>query len=183
MRSCRPPRVLAMKTPEEIWRDIPGYEGLYQVSNRGNVYSFPRNGTNGGVLAKCTMRGEWTTAHLCRGNIKRKIHIHKLVMITFVGPRPNGMQINHKNGIKTDNRIENLEYCTPRQNIAHAVRNGLWPCQVGKNNGNSKLTDEKVLAIFRAKGFQWQIGEEFGVCQQLVSLIKRKKIWAHLHAA
>lgn len=123
---------LAEAMPEE-WREVVGWEGLYLVTREGVVKSLPRSWILNGrpttnpskVLSPyLTYRG-YHSVGLCRGGRVKMTFVHKIVAAAFIGPKPDGTQINHKNGVKTDNRAENLEYVTPRQNIQHALSTGL----------------------------------------------------------
>ena len=97
----------------EIWKDAPGFPG-YQVSDAGRVRSFYR------VLAPDSVKGYYRVRLYRNGRVYR-IYIHRLVAMAFV-PNPDGLpQINHKNEIKTDNRAENLEWCTAKYNNAYGT--------------------------------------------------------------
>lgn len=106
---------------EEIWKDIKNYENLYQVSNLGNVRSLKYNHTNETKLL--TPENNWG---YLRYQLKGKHYrAHKLVAMTFI-PNPNKLtQINHIDGNKHNNRVENLEWCTAKENTNHALQNGL----------------------------------------------------------
>lgn len=117
----------------EIWKEIEGYENLYEISNLGRIRSLGRIcNTKGGATQKKRPRiltQEISIHGYCRirlydsnGNCKHHA-VHRLVASTFIGPIPEGMQINHINEIKTDNRVENLEICTPKQNCNYGTRN------------------------------------------------------------
>ena len=130
----------------EIWANIKDYEGYYQVSNLGRVKSLERevlcNGKNQfqsykdnrhykGKLIKPTYdKKGYLYAELCKNNTKRKIFIHQLVARAFIPNINNKTQINHKNGIKDDNRVENLEWATPQENIQHAYNYNLFDSQL-----------------------------------------------------
>lgn len=112
----------------EIWKDINGYEGLYKVSNNARVYSVK----NQKILKKVIKSTGYHQVSLCKdGVVKAKI-VHRLLMEAFVPNIENKPFINHINGIRNDNRIENLEWCNQSHNIKHSYL-------IGK----SVLTEEK----------------------------------------
>lgn len=102
----------------EQWKSIPGYEGLYEVSNLGNVRS-PRRILRQQPISKWA---KYQKVSLFRDRTLKTFAVHRLVMITFVGPRPDGMETCHNNGDPTDNRLANLRYDTPSSNIADRIR-------------------------------------------------------------
>lgn len=114
---------------KEIWKDVPGYGNRYKASNNGRI--------------KCLSRGKWVvlTQNIRWGYYTVNIYIdkkdtigyvHKMLLLAFVPNPENKKQGNHKNGIKTDNRLCNLEWCTPSENILHAFRTGLKKPFTGK---------------------------------------------------
>ena len=110
--------------------------------------------------------------------------IHRLVYETFVGVIPEGMVINHINGVKTDNRLSNLELCTYKENSRHAVEMGFYKPTDGEANGMSKLKESEVKEIYNllAQGYNNdQIGELYNVHPRYVSLIRHGKRWNKLY--
>ena len=108
----------------EIWTPIKGYDGKYEVSNRGNVRSLKYNKQNKIGIMHPTRSGAGYLAVTLRDNCKPKVvYVHRLVAEAFI-PNPSDMpEINHINEDKTDNRVENLEWCTHRYNVNYGKRN------------------------------------------------------------
>lgn len=107
---------------EEIWKDIEGYEGLYQVSNLGNVRSLDwgRRGFARNLYLKKHNRG-YRHVELAKNGSKKSFTVHRLVAIAFL-PNPNGYpEVNHKDEDKTNNAAKNLEWCTASQNVKHTM--------------------------------------------------------------
>lgn len=110
--------------PNEIWKDIPDYEGLYQVSNLGRVKSLHRLDARGRVIAERILKPtynnqkEYLYTSIYRKGIRKTYQIHQLVAITFLNHKPSFMKkiINHINFKRQDNRLSNLEIVTPREN-------------------------------------------------------------------
>jgi len=105
---------------EEIWKPIPGYEGLYSISNLGRVKSYYK----GGRLLCLHNHDGYICVRLYKKNRRRPtFQVHRLVLAAFIGTSE--LKCNHKNAIKSDNRLENLEYVTQKENIIHAAKLGL----------------------------------------------------------
>lgn len=121
-------------SPEELeneeWKDVVGFEGVYSVSNLGRIR---RDRGGSGIVTGRIFRNVYDTngypivsLQYIPNNKPRKTYtIHRLVAAAFFGPVPKGLQCNHKDGNKANNRVSNLEYITPRENTLHAIKNGL----------------------------------------------------------
>lgn len=120
---------------EEIWKDITGYEGKYQVSSFGRVKSLEYHNAKGikrcGILQPATDNSGYHRCALSKNNILKTYKVHRLVAIAFI-PNPDNLpQINHKDGNKKNNNVENLEWCDNSHNQKHAYRLGLNPPHQG----------------------------------------------------
>lgn len=109
---------------KEEWKDIPGYEGLYQVSSYGKVKSNPRNGTikNKRILKVYNDRYGYLYCVLSKKNKKKKYKVHRLVAKVFIPNLDNLPQVNHKDENKLNNCVDNLEWCTPKYNLHYGNR-------------------------------------------------------------
>ena len=165
-----------MQTYEEVWKDIPNYEGYYQVSNLGRVKSLSRKiESNRGffvskekILKQSKDQKGYFRVKLYFNSGKKTMKVHRLVMIAFVGKL--NLEVNHINGLKEDNRLANLEYVTTRQNIMHAMDIGLRV---------SKLTLEDAKRIKYGNDRPSVLAREYGVTITLISRIRKGLAWAN----
>jgi hypothetical protein len=157
---------------EEIWKDIEGYEGLYQVSNLGRVNNVVRNKIK--TLSLHTKTG-YFFVHLYKDNTEKNKSVHRLVAETFISNNDKKLCVNHKNSNRLDNTVQNLEYCTHSENTQHAYDNGR--CKSGELHNMSKLSDKAVVEIreLRGKKTQKEIAQLFGVSRPNISLIQTFK--------
>lgn len=167
-----------MNTSKEVFRDIHGYEGLYQANNLGMIKSIGYGKIR--ILSQSLNSNGYNQLNLCKEKIRRLWKVHQLIAITFI-PNPNKKpHINHKNGIKTDNRVDNLEWCTQSENGIHAYKIGLRKPVSGINHPSSKLTMEQVSEI-RSKYVPCKyslnmLSREYGIDKSIVfGIIKNKR--------
>lgn len=113
----------------EIWKDVEGYEGLYQVSNLGRVKSLAKwygfSYRDEKIVSQVRNRQGYVILTLRKTGSKRQVFMHRLVATAFLDNPIGYPQVNHINGDKTDNRVDNLEWCTAKHNIHHAFEIGL----------------------------------------------------------
>lgn len=182
----------------ESWRPVVGYEGIYSVSDAGRVRreiraSWGHGNTHPGKLLSLYPMGPrgsktYPQVKLLLNGKQTSTLVHRIVAAAFIGPCPNRHNVNHKNGVKTDNRIENLEYVTYSENARHAHRTGLRHAAPshGSANGMSKLTENQARDIwvrFQAgQESQEAIAKSHGVTQTCVSRIACGQTWRHITA-
>ena len=108
---------------EEIWKDIKGYEGLYQVSNLGRIYSIPRFGTKGGILKQFTNGHGYATVSLFKDKCLKTYLVHRIVGNHFLENPNNLPQLNHKDENRKNSCVTNLEWCTCKYNNNYGCKN------------------------------------------------------------
>jgi len=144
---------------KEIWLPIADFENLYQISNYGRVRSLPRNTTKGKIMKLDKNIDGYMCICLSKNNINKRMRVNRLVASAFI-PNPNNLpQVNHINEIKTDNRVENLEWVTTKQNNNHGTHNEKIAKAKSKQvnqydlAGNFIKTWESATEIERQLGF------------------------------
>lgn len=129
----------------EVWKDVKGYEGFYQVSNKGRVKSLARtivrsDGQYKSIKEKILKSGTsskgYQQINLCRNGKQKTMKIHRLVAEAYIPNSKNKPEVNHKDGDKSNNVISNLEWVTPKENMRHAYDIGLirapkWRSKIG----------------------------------------------------
>lgn len=166
-------------------RPLLSAEG-YAASKCGSIISYHR--LEPFALKQCRHTMGYRKVQLkVAENTYKGFLVHSLVMEAWVGPRPEGMVINHINGDKTDNRLENLEYCTRSFNMEHSYRTGLSPkppTKYGAAAPKAKMTDDVVLALRRETdrevGYTDRLAAKYGVTSATVSKALLGRTWRHL---
>jgi hypothetical protein len=166
----------------EKWKWIEGYKNRYKISTYGNVKSFvgksiktmkhSPNSKGYGFVELCYNGGSVTKA------------VHRLVAETFLKRDNKYLQVNHKDGNKLNNNINNLEWVTARENIIHSYKNNLkkniWRPQ-GIKHPKAKLTDNQVISIRKEYNNNREyLSKKYGVSLASISLIINERTWKHL---
>lgn len=161
---------------KEIWKTVPGFNGKYQASNIGRVRSlWFRHGMRKipKLMTPCLHHKGYKRVCLSKDGKAKSYSIHRLVLISFKGEK-NGFQVAHNNGIRIDNRIENLRWVTPRENSLDRIKH---------NNSGQKLNRYYVLKIRSAfkLGYATRIlAKNFNVTKQTIRGVVSRKYWSHV---
>lgn len=164
----------------EHWKEIKGYPGYY-ISDYGRIKSFKKGKAK--ILKPRKRKNGYLDVNLCNDGQKKKFLIHRLIAEAFLLNPENKPEINHKNGVKTDNHVKNLEWVSKSENELHAYRIGLKKGLKGEKHPRSKLTDnevEEILQMLDAGVPQREIAAKFNVDHTTISKIKTGKRWTHL---
>lgn len=171
-----------MRKPRERWKDVPGWDGIYAVSDLGRVKSMARV-----VIKRCGRRqqvgesilksfpneGGYLRVILRGAGRRMNYPVHRLVLLAFVGACPEGMETCHRNGSRQDNRMGNLAWGTSEDQLAHKREHGT----------GSKLGHEDVIEIYRrvwAGESSASVARDFGVVPSTANKIKHGNRWAWL---
>jgi hypothetical protein len=164
----------------EVWKDVIGYEGLYQVSDLGRVKSFNYNHTGEiKILKNSLMQDGYQRVQLWKNQKGITFKVHRLVALHFIPNPENKPEVNHIFGNKWDNRACVLEWATSTENNNHALNTKLRVMPSGEDHPGSKLTKNQIIEIKNKykpyKYSQHKIAKEYGVSQALISLIIQDK--------
>lgn len=176
----------------EIWKPVVGYEGLYEVSSLGRVKSLPKSSWNSKCIANrkerirkmaSTQANGYYQKIFVKQSIKSTIYIHRIVAMAFIHNPEHKPFVNHINGIKTDNRVENLEWVTSSENILHAISIGLQKVRIGKDHSMAKFTESEILKIrerYKSGESSWKIFKDIGGSYTNIKDIISKRTWSHI---
>lgn len=154
----------------EVWKDIAGYENLYQVSNIGRIKSLPRDTKNQYAFQERILKQSFDKyGYLVVGLSGKTYKVHRLVAEAFLTKIKGKDIINHKDGNKTNNCINNLEWCTNQENIIHAYRTGLAVSKKGIESKKTKIVvikneneEKRFMSVIEAS-------EYLKVCKSAIS--------------
>lgn len=170
---------------EEIWKPVPGYEGKYEVSNIGNIKSAktgkllkPQNSGNGYFKVRLSRNGQVFGAW-----------VHRLVAAAFIPNENNLPVVDHKDGNKKNNAVDNLEWCTQKENSSRAFEKGFTPKAPvfhGELHPNHVLSEKQVSeikALYATKAYsQRQLAKRYGISQKTVNMIVTNRAWKEIQA-
>lgn len=165
-----------------IWREVSGYDGRYEVSDGGQVRS--QYFGEWRLLRQRLNRYGYPQVNLKSHQKGNSATVHSLVATAFIGPRPHGLCVNHKDGFKPNNKLSNLEYVTPLENTSHATKLGLM--LRGERNAAARLSEEEVrqirsLYIFGShEAGTRAIARQFGMSQYAIHRIVSGQTWTHI---
>lgn len=158
----------------EIWKPVVGFEGIYEVSNHGQIRSLKTGKIKKITIDKSTNR---PFLNLWKNNKQFVVRVHKLVLEAFVGKCPEGLECCHNDGNSFNNHIDNLRWDTHQSNIHDRIKHGT--SNRGERCGTAKLTLEQVRAIRKDTRLQKEIAAQYGVTQNTISRIKNGIRWKH----
>ena len=170
----------------ENWKQIPDWEGIYAVSDLGRVKRLAgseRCRADRFLKPMLNTRGYATVGLVAPGRKQVPRVIHRLVLSAFVCPAPKGHYANHINGDKTDNRLCNLEWVTPAQNIKHAYHTGLHGKYAGSAASAAKLTEQQVKDILERiarREYRKDIAAFYGIGLKTIDEIVSGNNWKHV---
>lgn len=182
----------------EVWKPVNGFEGYYEVSNHGRIRRIAgyQSTYKGRLLSLSPNSTGYPQITLSRPGKRKKMFVHRVVARAFLGPCPEGCEVNHIDGDKANNFASNLEYVTPSENRQHAYDQGLITpasgekhgtkthpeCYRGERASQAKLTADDVREIRRRAGSETQraIADDFGVDPSTISNVVRRKTWGHI---
>ena len=175
----------------EIWKDVVGYEGFYSVSNFGKVRSeMPKKGsTFKGKILRPARQGNglrYLKLVLCKDKKHIGFTVHRLVAEAFIGKRPVGYEINHKDGCSTNNKFQNLEYVTHQENISHAknILKSFANHPKGEKHWNAKITDRDAKEIrnlyYKKVRTQKELSKIYKISSGNIKNIIKRRAWRHI---
>ena len=159
------------------WRPVIGFEGVYEVSSYGEVRRLKaaKGASPGATLKPSFTDGGRLKLTLSNGGKVKNVKVHIVVARAFLGVPIGKFEVNHKDGDPTNNRLDNLEYSTPKENSLHARR--VLFKGIGENHCNAKLTEESVKVIRVSNESQYELAKRYGVSQTTINDVLWGRTW------
>ena len=163
----------------EIWKDVQGYEGYYQISNLGRVKSLINN-----IILKHRPNSKgYQRVNFCLGGLKKDFYVHRLVAFAFLPDVENKPHVNHLDGVKSNNNCHNLEWVTALENNVHCIIKLGRKTKRGENHPNTKFNEKDVLKIRELINLNIEVKEiskMYNVSNNSIYQIKNGRSWKHL---
>lgn len=187
---CIDKGVFFMENKEILWKPIPGFS-RYHASTEGDIKTFNWYGSGREMIMKPAKDkgGYMRTMIIGDDGINHTVKVHRIIAITFMPNPENKETVNHKNGIKHDNRLINLEWATRSENLIHAFSTQLMKPKKGELNGCATLTDKQVIEIRKNYVYgkthkegetKKQIAARYGTTFSVIKAIVQGQTWKHL---
>ena len=169
----------------EIWKDIKDYEGAYQISSKGRFKSLARRySPREEILKPFLTKDGYEMVELCKNNKAAHKRVNRLVAIAFIPNNQNKPQVNHIDGNKLNNCVENLEWVTNSENQIHAYKTGIEVSRKGEKHGMAKLKDceaKEIKNIYSKGGItQLELSKIFKVSQSTINRVTSGNNWKHI---
>lgn len=168
----------------EIWKDIPEFDGRYQISNFGRIKSIKHLRSTSAIkemiLVTQINRLGYERVRLFKNIRNISFSIHRLVAAAFISNPLKLREVNHKDSNKSNNNVANLEWATRSTNVKHAYDSGVKSKPQGLRNGRARLTEEQVLHIRKGEYSPTEYIKMYGVCRSTVNYIIAGKLWKHI---
>lgn len=172
---------LALKDLDgEMWLPVVGYKQHYKVSNMGRVKSvYAKNKRGQRIIKPYLNKRGYLSVSLCKENIAVTQSIHRIVATSFIANPKGKLEVNHKDAVKTNNTVGNLEWCTRMENLQHSWDMGLQSWE-GIKNVKSKLSEKQVLLIYHSKKMAVELARKYKVSVASISAIRTGSTWCKL---
>lgn len=172
---------------KEIWKSIKGYNRLYSVSNLGRIRrDIGGMGLckKGRILKQDKGKNGYLSVNLCKNGVPKRLRTAQIVTKEFIGEPKKNHEVNHKNGIKTDNNLNNLEYLTPSENVLHHYHVLGHKAVCGTKQHMAKLNEKKVLKIrnlYESRIYgTYKLAKDFNVSQSIIWKVIKRITWKHI---
>lgn len=164
---------------------IPGYKGKYSLTREGVVYSHEKRWGSTKPMPRKSVLGKngYYCVSLYKNNKEDRQYIHRLLALMFIPNKKNKTFVNHKDGVKTNNELSNLEWCTQKENNRHAYDSGLgyhFIPRHGENTTFAKLTGQSVRSIRQSTEKNSVLAKKYNVTPTNIRYIKKRKTWKHI---